>query len=663
MLKLLFVTSCVLAVSRAFFMPQAGTNQLTGMPTTKTMLPAQSIYRFGRITMDFSKYTNLESICNAAVAANGGVVSDSLSDIMKTAVQFMQRMNPMRSPLTFGQGSTNNAKWECLMRSVTRGGRNMANAAGGVSDYFDTAAELPIKHLLPFSYNPCQMLFCGEGNMTPLNMAMEVARKLRMGQSLGSLGQTVFGKTLATRLQQHMATRARNPMMGAMGGMGMMMGGAPSSNPSSPSLNPMAQMAASLGNMMMGGNSMGASSGSSMGQTGVSPNTMGQSGGTPNTMGQTGASSNTMGQTSATKNTMGQPGASSNGMGQTGGAAMPSSGGLNPSGQNPWAQNPLGQAMSGMGLSGLSAFKTSADALAKMAASLSGAGNNGATTGTGSGSGGNNMWQDMMRMMSGNMNTMPSFSSPLVPSSNNAAAGSNTGAAAGLGGMMTALLGASPLTKSLLPGGASTSGSGSGSGSGSATGPVPGSGTGSGSAPGSGSTSGSTSGSASGSGSGAANTMGQAPTMATGGLFGNFGSSAPGTSTLNKLMQGMMAYEAMQDPPEHRSRGLSPGTVGSGGLNLPGLSGLMSGLNLPGLSGVSQSGGGLMESGGLSLPGMSGLNLGGGDLMGGGTGLTGAWSLPGGGKQNGGQSGLGGTGGAAGGADFGMLGNMFRMLG
>lgn len=236
MLQLILFTGCLVAISHAFVSP-------TGIYTGAAGL-----------TIDFNRFRGspkaLEGICNAAVMQNGGRATDALSDVMRSAVDFFtSSLGATGNPALLGSGSP---QWTCLLQASTSNGMNPGNAANGVGDYYDTVVELPINQLLPFAFNPCSMVFCGEQGMTPMAIAMEVSRRLQFRQPLGSLAN-YFG-SYASMLNQPQAFRP--PMGGPAGGLaGMMqaMSGAGAAAPGGASpagtQNPLAQMSSLLAKM------------------------------------------------------------------------------------------------------------------------------------------------------------------------------------------------------------------------------------------------------------------------------------------------------------------------------------------------------------------------------------------------------------------------------
>lgn len=240
MLRLIVLTGCLAVVSEAFVSPM-------GLYTGA-----------GGYTLDFNRFRNspkvLESICNAAVMQNGGLATDRLSDVMRSAVDYLSSaLGATANPAALGAGSP---KWSCLLQASTANGMNPGNAANGVGDYYDTVVELPINQYLPFAFNPCEMVFCGEQGMNPMAIATEVARRLQFGQPLGTMANQ-FG-SFANQLNQPRRGMtspfgSASPMGGAGGGLAGMMqqamsamqGGAAAGAPAAPQ-NPMANMMSML---------------------------------------------------------------------------------------------------------------------------------------------------------------------------------------------------------------------------------------------------------------------------------------------------------------------------------------------------------------------------------------------------------------------------------
>ncbi|KAL8598129.1 hypothetical protein ACOMHN_030415 [Nucella lapillus] len=280
--------SCLLAICQGQFRPPSTMGGAMAPPINGMM---GSIFRRGPFSIDFNKFNSLEGICSHAFRMKGN--GDHLSDLMRTAVQYKMRMGA--NPMTLGGSGVNSGKWNCLLNSVTRGWTDPNGASNGVGDYFDTAAELRIQPFLPFQFNPCTMVFCGEQGMTPMAMVREVMMRLQMGRPLGAMAN-VFGQHAAK-----LASRARAPpmgaapggMMGTMGmrgvnpmqGMSMMRGGMPNMPrmPTMPGMANMQQMMKMMSAFGAGAAKVPSTNAVSSTRTGTDPSTAGIS----NTMGNT----------------------------------------------------------------------------------------------------------------------------------------------------------------------------------------------------------------------------------------------------------------------------------------------------------------------------------------------------------------------------------------
>ncbi|XP_070178294.1 uncharacterized protein [Littorina saxatilis] len=170
----------------------------------------------------------LQAMCNMGVMQGG--VTDALSDSMGRAARTMMQPSMATNPLAMQTLSGASPQWQCLVNSAAKINPrtrqlDVGATAGVISDYFDTVVEL--KPFIPF-FNPCTTVFCGEKGISPVTVATQIVRSMRMRMPLANNLAKLFGAQ-ASQLPYGTTSNPRNQaprLPGMGGGMGVpQMGG------------------------------------------------------------------------------------------------------------------------------------------------------------------------------------------------------------------------------------------------------------------------------------------------------------------------------------------------------------------------------------------------------------------------------------------------------